>query len=232
MADHANLIIQKCDGNLQAINIISGLLGTKTRTSTEWEKLLNRFDSELKNNPDLGVTIAAAKLSYDDLPSHMKYLVQYLSVFPRGYNVMLRRLAKAWLAETCRRNGIGDNTEEVEDIIDALVMRGIVHPSKRTEITSGRINGWHVDDVFRQLSSLESKSRGFIDILDEHMVNNNLAISQIRHSNSRCSRILTVSNDLSFTGGRCLATIFGVAMHIGDPAIHRVGGWMPELALP
>ena len=150
MADHANLIIQKCDGNLQAINIISGLLGTKTRTSTEWEKLLNRFDSELKNNPDLGVTMAAAKLSYDDLPSHMKYLVQYLSVFPRGYNVMLRRLAKAWLAETCRRNGIGDNTEEVEDIIDALVMRGIVHPSKRTEITSGRINGCHV--FFRLLS--------------------------------------------------------------------------------
>ena len=52
MVDHANLIIQKCDGNLRAINIISGLLGTKTRTSTEWEKLLNRFDSELKNKPD------------------------------------------------------------------------------------------------------------------------------------------------------------------------------------
>ena len=135
------------------------LLGTKTRTSTEWEKLLNRFDSELKNNPDIGVTIAAAKLSYDDLPSHMKYLVQYLSVFPRGYNVMLRRLAKAWLAETCRRNGIGDNTEEVVDIIDALVMRGIVHPSKRTEITSGRINGCHVDNVFRN-SHLQKQSLG------------------------------------------------------------------------
>ena len=159
MADHANLIIQKCDGNLQAINIISGLLGTKTRTSTEWEKLINRFDSELKNNPDLGVTIAAAKLSYDDLPSYMKYLVQYLSVFPRSCNVMLRRLAKALLAETYRRNAIGDNTEEVEDIIDALVMRSMVHPSKRTEITSGRINGCHVDNVFRN-SHLQKQSLG------------------------------------------------------------------------
>jgi len=72
---------------------------------------------------------------------------------------MLRRLAKAWLAETCRRNGIGDNTEEVEDIIDALVMRGIVHPSKRTEITSGRINGCHVDNVFRN-SHLQKQSLG------------------------------------------------------------------------
>ncbi|RLM69663.1 Disease resistance protein RPM1 [Panicum miliaceum] len=181
MVDHANFIIRKCDGNLRAISIISGLLATKTRTSTEWEKLLNRFDMELKNNPDLGVTIAAAKLSYDDLPSHMKYLVQYLSFFPRSYNIMLRRLAKAWLAETYRRNAIGDTTEEVEDIFDALVMRSMVHPSKRAEITSRRINGCHVDDVFRQLSLSEAKSRGFIDILDEHMVSNNLAISQIRH---------------------------------------------------
>ncbi|RLM58870.1 Disease resistance protein RPM1 [Panicum miliaceum] len=180
MVDHANLIIQKCDGNLRAINIISALLATKTRTSTEWEKLLNRFDSELKNNPDLGVTNAAAKLSYDDLPSHMKYLVQYLSVFPRSYNIMLRRLANAWLAETYMRKTRGDNAE-VEDIFDALVMRSMVHPLKRAEITSGRINGCHVDDVFRQLLFSEAKSRGFINILDEHMVNNNLAISQIRH---------------------------------------------------
>ncbi|PVH34332.1 hypothetical protein PAHAL_8G198100 [Panicum hallii] len=180
MVDHANLIIQKCDGNLRAINIISGLLATKTRTSTEWEKLLNRFDSELKNNPDLGVTNAAAKLSYDDLPSHMKYLVQYLSVFPRSYNIMLRRLANAWLAETYMRKTRRDNAE-FEDIFDALVMRSMVHPLKRAEITSGRINGCHVDDVFRQHLFSEAKSRGFINILDEHMVNNNLAISQIRH---------------------------------------------------
>ncbi|PAN42931.1 hypothetical protein PAHAL_8G198400 [Panicum hallii] len=177
MVDHANLIIQKCDGNLRAINIISGLLATKTRTSTEWEKLLNRFDSELKNNPDLGVTNAAAKLSYDDLPSHMKYLAQYLSVFPRSYNIMLRRLAKAWLAETYMRKTRGDNAE-FEGIFDALVTRSMVHPLKRAEITSGRINGCHVDDVFRQHLFSEAKSRGFINILDEHMVNK---ISQIRH---------------------------------------------------
>ncbi|PUZ45101.1 hypothetical protein GQ55_8G193500 [Panicum hallii var. hallii] len=180
MVDHANLIIKKCDGNLRAINIISGLLATKTRTSTEWEELLNRFDSELKDNPDLGVTNAAAKLTYDDLPSHMKYLVQYLSVFPRSYNIMLRRFANAWLAETYRRKTRGDNAE-FEDIFDALVMRSMVHPLKRAEITSGRINGCHVDDVFRQHLFSEEKSRGFINILDEHMVNNNLAISQIRH---------------------------------------------------
>ena len=83
MVDHANHIIGKCNGNLLAIRIISGLLGTKILKSREWEKLQNNLSSILRDNPDLGVVGAAAKLSYDDLPSHMKYLLQYLSIFPR-----------------------------------------------------------------------------------------------------------------------------------------------------
>ncbi|CAL5053709.1 unnamed protein product [Urochloa decumbens] len=180
MVAHANGIIEKCDGNLLAINIISGLLGTKTRTATEWKKLLERFDSELMKSPNHGVASAAAKLSYHDLPSPMKFLVQYLSIFPRGYNITLSRVARASLAETYRRNARGDNAEEAEDIFDALVTRSMVHPLKRAEITSGRINGCHVNDVFRQLWFSEAKS-GFIYILDEETVNNNLSISQIRH---------------------------------------------------
>ncbi|CAL5048645.1 unnamed protein product [Urochloa decumbens] len=167
--------------NLLAINIISGLLGTKTRTATEWKKLLERFDSELMKSPNHGVASAAAKLSYHDLPSPMKFLVQYLSIFPRGYNITLSRVARASLAETYRRNARGDNAEEAEDIFDALVTRSMVHPLKRAEITSGRINGCHVNDVFRQLWFSEAKSGSFIYILDEETVNNNLSVSQIRH---------------------------------------------------
>ncbi|CAN6374738.1 unnamed protein product [Urochloa humidicola] len=181
MVAHANGIIEKCDGNLLAINIISGLLGTKTRIATEWKKLIERFDSELNISPNHGVANAAAKLSYHDLPSAMKYLVQYLSIFPRGYNITLSRVEKAWLAETYRRNARGDIVEEAEDIFDALVTRSMVHPLKRSEITSGRINGCHVNDMFRQLCFSEAKLGSFIYILDEETVNSNLAISQIRH---------------------------------------------------
>ena len=34
-----------------------------------------------------------------------------------------------------------------------------------------------------------------------------------------------MGNNLSFAGGRCFSNddLFGVAMHLGDPAMHRVG---------
>ncbi|KAF8694186.1 hypothetical protein HU200_038312 [Digitaria exilis] len=176
------LFYQKYENEVYACAVCTpyGLLCTKTRTSAEWEKLLKRLDLELEKNPDHGVASTAAKLSYDDLPSHMKYCVQYLSIFPRRYTLMLRRLANAWLAETFWWNTRGDNAEEVKKIFDALVTSSMVHPLNRVEITSGKMNVCHIDDVFRELWFSEAKFGGFIRILDEHTLNN-LTNTQIRH---------------------------------------------------
>ncbi|VAH86707.1 unnamed protein product [Triticum turgidum subsp. durum] len=180
MVDLADHIIKKCDGDLCAITIISGLLGTKTRTSEAWNSVLERYDSELRNKPDR-VATAAAKLSYVDLPSHMKYLLQYISIFLRGYSITRRRLASAWMAEIYSKNIREDNAEELEKIFDGLVMRGILHPLKRAETTGGRVNVCQVDDLFQQLGGSEVKSGVSIHILDEHTVNRNSTISQPRH---------------------------------------------------
>nr|XP_045090334.1 disease resistance protein RGA5-like [Aegilops tauschii subsp. strangulata] len=177
----ANRIIEKCVGDLRAIIIISGLLGTKARTLAAWERVRKRYDLELENNPGLGVANAAGKLSYDDLPSHMKYLLQYLSIFPRGYNLMRRRLATAWVAEIYNMHERGNNAEELEKIFDGLITRGMIHPLKRVEITGGRVNGCHVGDVFQQLGDFKAKTGDWFHILDDHSVNRNPAISQPRH---------------------------------------------------
>lgn len=213
MADLANLIVEKCDGDLLAITIISGLLGTKTRTSAAWKRVLERYDSELRNNPDIGVATAAAKLSYDDLPSDMKYLLQYLSVFPRGYSLMRRRLASAWMAEIYSNNAKRNNGDELERIFDGLVMRGMIHPLKRAEITGGKVNGCHIGDEFQKLGDLETKKGDSIHILDEQYVNRNSTMSQVRHLviksgwirhddefkkiDSSCARSLTVLGEWS-----------------------------------
>jgi Leucine-rich repeat (LRR) protein len=181
MVDHANHIIEKCDGNLLAVKIISGLLSTKILKSTEWEKLQNSLGSILKDNPDLGIVNAAAKLSYDDLPSHMKYLLQYLSIFPKGCNLMRRRFARAWTAETYCRNARGYDAEEVEKIFNGLVVKCMIHPSKRAEITSGRIYGCTIDDVFQQLALSDAKLGDFIHMLDELPLETNPTNSKVRH---------------------------------------------------
>jgi hypothetical protein len=58
----------------------------------------------------------------------------------------------------------------------------------------------------------------------EDGVANSVATTHLRHhgDGSRFSRILTVSNDLSFVGADAfpLVTIFGVAMHLGDSRTH------------
>uniref|UniRef100_A0ACD5VKG5 Uncharacterized protein n=1 Tax=Avena sativa TaxID=4498 RepID=A0ACD5VKG5_AVESA len=181
MVNHANHIIERCDGNLFAIRIISGLLATKILKSTEWEKLQNSLSSMLKDSPDLGIVSAAAKLSYDDLPSYLKYLLQYLSIFPRGRNLMHRRLARAWIVETYCKNERGYDDEEVAKIFNGLIMRSMIHPSKQAEITSGRINGCTVDDVFQQLGFSDAKLGDLIYILDEHPWDTNPTNCKIRH---------------------------------------------------
>lgn len=81
-------ILNICDGLPLRIVLLAGLLSTKQPSYEEWSKVIGRAN---------GDTLAA--LCYQDLPAQMKPCILYMGLFPREYEIPVRRLIHLWCAE-------------------------------------------------------------------------------------------------------------------------------------
>ena len=131
LLDLQDKILRKCGGSPQAILILGGLL--LTRDLNKWDsvieqlskKALEELSKVIKPAGSLsdGDLIALSSvidpaaqenilaLSYQDLPYQMKFCFLYLGLFPRGFDIPVRRLFHLWLAE-----GLVISLPEEEDL--------------------------------------------------------------------------------------------------------------------
>ncbi|XP_023894334.1 disease resistance protein RPM1-like [Quercus suber] len=75
-------ILEKCEGLLLAIVAIGGLLSTKDKTLSEWQKLHDSLGFELGINPHLASVSKILSLSFEDLPYNLKSCFLYLGMYP------------------------------------------------------------------------------------------------------------------------------------------------------
>ncbi|XP_071719165.1 putative disease resistance RPP13-like protein 1 [Rutidosis leptorrhynchoides] len=88
-------IIMKCKGLPLALIAIGRVL--KGKGNDEWDKLLK---SEIWSSDDgEGDILPVLKLSYYDLPLHLKKLFAYCSLFPKDYLFNKNKLVLLWMAE-------------------------------------------------------------------------------------------------------------------------------------
>ncbi|GJZ71217.1 putative disease resistance RPP13-like protein 1 [Tanacetum coccineum] len=92
---HGEGIVKKCDGLPLALITLGRVLRAKTNNE-EWEELLN---NELWNLPNEGDILPALKLSYYDLPLHLKQIFAYSSLFTKDYVFNKDELVLLWMAE-------------------------------------------------------------------------------------------------------------------------------------
>ncbi|XP_039162434.1 putative disease resistance protein RGA4 isoform X2 [Eucalyptus grandis] len=89
-------IVRKCSGVPLVIRTIGGLLFHK-ETKDEW---LRFKDVELpKVSQRKDDIISILKLSYDNLPSHLKQCFAICSLFPKDYEIKKHTLVSLWMAE-------------------------------------------------------------------------------------------------------------------------------------
>nr|XP_043611553.1 putative disease resistance RPP13-like protein 1 [Erigeron canadensis] len=92
---HGEGIVNKCGRLPLALITIGRVLRSKTNYE-EWEELLN---SEIWNLLNEGNILPALRLSYYDLPPHLKQMFAYCCLFPKDYVFDIDELVLLWMAE-------------------------------------------------------------------------------------------------------------------------------------
>ncbi|XP_059656404.1 putative disease resistance RPP13-like protein 2 [Cornus florida] len=122
------MILEKCDGLPLRIVLLGGLLSTKKEASwDEWFRVVDQSNRDIFS------------LSYDDLLVHSKLCLLYLALFPKDYDIPVRRLLRLWLAEGfVKRSPTMIPEDVVEEYFEDLVKRNMIQISKLRSDGSAR----------------------------------------------------------------------------------------------
>ncbi|XP_004516528.1 putative disease resistance RPP13-like protein 1 [Cicer arietinum] len=116
-------IAKKCGGLPIAAKTLGGLLRSKV-DAKEWAEILNSDIWKLtKDN-----ILPALRLSYQDLPSHLKRCFAYCSIFPKDFPFDRKQLVLLWMAEGFLDHSLENKTpEEVgDDYVNELLSRSLI----------------------------------------------------------------------------------------------------------
>ncbi|XP_057778453.1 putative inactive disease susceptibility protein LOV1 [Salvia miltiorrhiza] len=124
-------IIKACQGLPLNIVLLGSLLSMKGRE--KWSETLNS-DRKWQASDIM-------KLSYNDLDHHLKLCLIYMTLFPKGLDIPVRRLQRLWLAEGFveRPQKEGKFQEDVaQEYFENLVKRSLIMVSKQRSDGSAR----------------------------------------------------------------------------------------------
>ncbi|CAL5416983.1 unnamed protein product [Camellia sinensis] len=124
-------IVKKCEGLPLAIVAIGGLLSTKNKVVSEWQKFYDSMGTELERNPKLTSIRKILLSSYNDLSQYLKSCFLYFGIMPEDYSIEGERLIRLWIAEGFVEEQKGKTLEEVaEEYLIELIHRRLVQVSR------------------------------------------------------------------------------------------------------
>lgn len=127
LKDVSAQILRKCGGLPLAIVSLGAMLANKPHTRDEF----GRSGLDWQANSQLEGMKQIIKLSYSDLPAHLKACLLYLSIFPENHEMEIERLVRRWIAEGFISDHRGTNTEEIaRNYINDLISRNLIQTTQ------------------------------------------------------------------------------------------------------
>ncbi|XP_030925535.1 putative disease resistance protein RGA4 [Quercus lobata] len=105
-------IVKKCKGVPLAVRTLASLLYSKV-DEREWKSVRDNEIWHLKQNE--GDILPALRLSYNQLPFHLKQCFAYCSLFPKDYEFKSLLLVQFWMAHGLLQSPDNEN-QDLEDI--------------------------------------------------------------------------------------------------------------------
>ncbi|XP_060174809.1 disease resistance protein RPP13-like [Lycium barbarum] len=150
-------MVGKCGGLPLAIATLSGLLSHK-RGLEEWERVKEHLWSHVKND---SIAISdILSLSYNDLPTVLKYCFLYLGIFPEDRPIIAKNLMWLWMADGLIPRGEERMEDVAQDFLNELIRRSLVQVVETfwEEVTECRIH-----DLLRDLAIQKALEVNFLD---------------------------------------------------------------------
>ncbi|CAL5331114.1 unnamed protein product [Camellia sinensis] len=146
-------IVKKCKGSPLATRTLGGLLRSKVRDE-EW---INVLRSKIWDLPQESDILPALRLSYHDLPSHLKQCFAYCSIIPNDYEFEEEELVLLWMAEGFIQQQREKHMEDVGgEYFRELLSRSFFQPS-----STGKSSKFVMHDLINDLAQVVARDTCF-----------------------------------------------------------------------
>jgi hypothetical protein len=162
LEDIGREIAAKCKGLPLAAKTLGSLLRLK-RSRAEWESVLNSHVWEIKE-AECNL-LAPLWLSYNDLPSDMRWCFSYCAVFPKDFTFERDTLIKLWMAQGfLRETQIKEMEVMGRECFEALAARSFFQDFEKDE-GDGSIYACKMHDMVHDFAQSLTKNECFsVDI--------------------------------------------------------------------
>ncbi|KAJ3679887.1 hypothetical protein LUZ60_016165 [Juncus effusus] len=156
----AKSFAKQCGGLPLALIVVGGLLSTKDRTGSAWDKVMRTMDWQTDGNECTEILAS----SYEDLPVHLKTCFMYLASFPDDSRYPAGLLIRLWVGEGFIPHDARGTMEEIaEKYLEELAQRCMIQILEKS-ITDGSITQFRVHDLLHDLAIQEAKQKSFLKV--------------------------------------------------------------------
>ncbi|XP_058086485.1 putative disease resistance protein RGA3 [Magnolia sinica] len=204
-------IVNKCKGVPLAAKTLGSLVRFK-KTRREWQLVMESEIWDLEEEENM--ILPALRLSYLNLPSHLKACFAYCSIFPKDHEIPKKQLIQLWIAEGfISKKGIKEMEDEGNDYFSNLLWRSFFQDI--TKDAHGNILKCKMHDLVHDLAQSVAGNESFIM---EAGKPNNIPIGA-RHSSFICNNMVSPSIPKAMYSAKKLRTF--LLLH--DASVYQIG---------